>query len=132
MNTYLSSVKLTCIEMSFFLMLCVGVAVAINQVDVIYSLLLGWFASFGYFLLLAYRIYRSADMPPEVAMPYLRAGAGLRMGFVCAMAIIGLKLPGIYIMPFFIGLFAYQIVVRIDNVYTIIKAYLSQTNKRKG
>jgi hypothetical protein len=91
--------------------------------------LLGGFGSYIYFLLLAYRVYKSADMHPLVAIRYMRAGTGLRLGFICAITVIGLKLPDIKVAPFFMGLFAYQIVVRIDSIYTVAAACLGRTSK---
>lgn len=125
MRTYLSAVKRTCLHMTLFLALCLTAAAITDSTDVMYSLLLGGFTSFGYFLLLAYRIYRAAHMSPAAAALYLRAGTGLRIGFICAMAVIGFKLIDIKFAAFFAGLFSYQIVTRMDNTCVIIKSHLS-------
>lgn len=131
MNTYLAWTKLTCLKMALFFVTCIVIAVAVGRSDVISSLLLGALGSYIYFLLLAYRVYRSAEMHPLVALRYMRAGTGLRMMFVCVMAVIGLKMPGVKVVPLFLGLFAYQIVVRIDNIYTGFTEHLKLNKGRK-
>lgn len=131
MNTFLASMKLICLKMALFLVTCIVIAMGIGRSDVIISLLLGLSGSYIYFFLLAYRVYKSGDMHPLVALRYMRAGTGLRMTFVCIMAVIGLKIPGVQVFPFFFGLFGYQIVVRIDNAYTVLTEHLQSNNKRK-
>lgn len=127
MNTFLASAKRTCVTMGLFLGTSIIVVVAAGRTDILSSMLLGGLGSYIYFFLLAYRVYKSADMHPLVAIRYMRAGTGLRLGFICAMVVIGLKLPGIKFLPLFYGLYTYQFVVHIESMVTVVKEHLRST-----
>lgn|GEM_PF-4485364 len=126
MNNFLASAKQTCIMMGLFLTVCMLIAWAFGRGDGVPSLLLGGLGSYIYFFLLAYRVYKSADMHPLVAIRYMRAGSGLRLGLICAFVVIGLKIPGIKFLPLFLGLYTYQFVVRIESLLTVLTAYLRE------
>lgn len=124
MNTYLASIKATSIKMALVLVIFLITAVFIKQTNALGSLLLGGLGSFGYFFLLASRIYKAANMQPSTALRYMRTGSQLRLSYICAVLIIAFKIPDIRVLPFFLGLFTYQLVARFDGLYIIVQGYL--------
>lgn len=132
MHTFLTSIKRTCMKMSLVLVLFSAAAVLLKQTDALGGLLFGGAGSFGYFFLLASRIYKAANMQPPAAVRYMRMGSQLRLFYMCIVSVVAFKIPGIKTVPFFIGLFTYQLVVRIEGLYTTVKWYLDLFNKGKG
>lgn len=132
MQTYMTSIKSTCIKMALVLLVFSTTAVLTKQGDAIASILLGGAGSYGYFLLLASRTYKAAEMTAPKAERYMRTGSQLRFLFMCAMAIMAFKMPNIRIMPFFAGLFSYQLLLRINALYTAVRWYANLNTKRKG
>lgn len=124
MNTYQSSIKLILIKMALFIVMFLTYAIATNRFDAINSLLLGAVGSYGYLFLLARNVHKSTCMPAKEAVRHVRAGLVIRLGFVSTMAVMALKLPDIQFVPFFIGLYTCQIVMRIDAVFNILKEWL--------
>lgn len=107
-------------------------ALLTKHFDAVTSILLGGAGSYGYFFLLASRTYKAAKMPAEAAAGYMRSGSQWRLLFMCAMAVVAFKIPGIKAMPFFAGLFTYQLLVRINALYAAVKWYVNSITKRKG
>ena len=127
MNAYLTSIKITCIKMVLMLVFFFVTAVLGKQFNALVSLLAGGVCSYGYFFLLASRIHKAADMQPSTALRYMRTGSQLRLAYICAVLIIAFKIPDIRAVPFLMGLFTYQIVVRLDGLWTIVRGYLRST-----
>lgn len=88
------------------------------------ALLAGAAASVIYFLLMCFRIRRAAEMPPEKAVPYMRAGWILRLMFVVMVAILALKLDFANALAAILGLFLVHIVIIINAMATVAAAYL--------
>lgn len=118
--------------MGLALVLFSVIAVLLKQTYVVGSVLIGGVGSFGYFFLLASRIYKSANMQPSAAVRYMRMGSQIRLFYMCIVTIAAFKIPGIRTIPFFIGLFTYQLVVRIEGIYTTVRWYLNPLNRGKG
>lgn len=108
------------------------IAAVLKQTDAVGSILIGGVGSFGYFFLLASRIYKSANMQPSAAIRYMRLGSQIRLFYMCIVTIVAFKIPGMRAIPFFIGLFTYQLVVRIEGIYTTVNWYLDPLHRGKG
>lgn len=132
MQTFLTSIKLTGLKMALTLVLFLAAAVLLKQTDAVGSILFGGIGSYGYFFLLASRIYKTANMQPSAAVRSMRMGSQIRLFYMCIVTLIAFKIPGIKTIPFFIGLFTYQLVVRIEGIYTTVRWYLNPLNRGKG
>jgi hypothetical protein len=65
----------------------------------------------------------------------MRAGLGIRLLFISAIVLISLKLPSINIIPVFVGLFTYQVVLHLEGCLLVSKGIWIQKDKndrRKG
>ena len=85
------------------------------------GLLLGTGASMVYFLLMCYRVQKSASLPMAKAVFYMRTGWIMRLTFVLATLIMAVHLPGISLLGVVIGLFSLQIVILLSAIGTILR-----------
>lgn len=112
--------------------IAIGAVLATKQFNAVISVLIGGAGSYGYFLLLASRIHRAGNMDSSAAVGFMRTGAQVRISYICAMSAIAFKVPNIKVLPFFLGLFTYQLLVHIEGIYAIVRGYLNPFNKRRG
>jgi hypothetical protein len=134
-ETFISRIKQTSLQMGLLLSTFIVISFGFRHGDLIVSLLVGGIGSFVYFFLLAYRVHKAADMHPLVAIRYMRAGLGIRLVFISAIVLISLKLPSIKIIPMFVGLFTYQLVLHFEGCLLVFQRHLDskrQNGKRKG
>jgi hypothetical protein len=134
-ETFISRIKQTSLQMGLLLSTYIVISFGFQRGDLIVSLLVGGIGSFVYFFLLAYRVHKAADMHPLVAIRYMRAGLGIRLLFISAIVLISLKLPSINIIPVFVGLFTYQVVLHLEGCLLVSKGIWIQKDKndrRKG
>ena len=83
------------------------------------GLILGMLTSMIYFLLMCYRVKKSADMSVPKAISYMRLGWLLRLSFVAIMLVLSIKIPIFDFLSAVIGLFSLQVVI-IGNAGIII------------
>lgn len=83
------------------------------------GLILGMITSMIYFLLMCYRVKKSADMSVPKAISYMRLGWLLRLSFVAIMLVLSIKIPIFDFLSAVIGLFSLQVVI-IGNAGIII------------
>jgi len=93
--------------------------------ELLVGLLLGIAASMVYFLLLSYRIHKSADMPIEKAVLYMRIGWLNRLVFIILMLFLSAKIPGINFWSVVIGLFSLHMVMLFKSVVLILKGLVN-------
>lgn len=89
------------------------------------GLLLGMLTSMVYFLLMCYRVGKSADMSVPKAISYMRLGWLMRLSFVALMLIISLKIPLFDFISAVVGLFSLQVVIIGNAGIIIMKSFLS-------
>lgn len=96
-----------------------------DKVFLIPGLLVGWTSSVLYFLLLCRRVKKSAELPPDKALASMRAGWVLRFGFMIAMLVLSVKVPGIDFWAAVVGLFSLHIVLVLNAVYFVVFELIS-------
>lgn len=96
-----------------------------DKVFFIPGLLVGWTSSVLYFLLLCRRVKKSAELPPDKALASMRAGWVLRFGFMIAMLVLSVKVPGIDFWAAVVGLFSLHIVLVLNAVYFVVFELIS-------
>ena len=125
MDEFVDSVKRNLLYvLAWFVFLSVG-AFTGGKAHVVPGLALGTAASIIYFLLMCYRVKKSAGMPPAKAVSYMRAGWIIRLGFIVAVLIVSLKVPAIYFPAAVVGLFSLQIILYGNALLTVLKSFLS-------
>jgi len=88
---------------------------------------MGLFTSLVYFLLMCFRISKSADMPIHKALLYMRIGWILRLSFIVIMLFMSLKIPILDFWSAVFGLFTLQIVMFLNGVVIVGKSFLHIT-----
>lgn len=87
------------------------------------GLITGIFTSIIYFLLMCYRVKKSAEMPVSRALLYTKAGWLIRLGFIVMMLLLAVKLPGIDFWSAVFGLFTLQIILFLQAVVLVVKSF---------
>lgn len=88
--------------------------------------LAGTAVSIIYFLLLGYRVRRSAAMPPKQAVAYMRMGWVIRLAFVALAVIWMLKVPAIDFTGAILGLFSFKIVLLLNGFWLVVRRRAAQ------
>lgn len=99
---------------------CAGLYVA-GFGQFIPGLLLGIFTSTIYYLLMCYRVGKSADMPANKAISYMRAGWFYRLFFIVLMLMLSLKIQNINFWSAVIGLLFLQMIMFFKIIFVIIQ-----------
>lgn len=124
MQEYSIKIKQTLLQMvalGFFIMV---MAYAFGYSSRIPGLIMGNITSMIYFLLMCYRVHKSADMPIHKALSYMRVGWGIRLSFVVLMLLISIKIPVFDFFSAVIGLFTLQMVMFLNGVFIIASSFL--------
>jgi len=98
---------------------CLFLAVA-GRSAAIPGFLFGALLSLVYFLLLAYRVRRSADLPPAQAVAHMRSGWAMRLVFIVMMLAVSTRISWIEFWPAVVGLFSLQCVIFFHAVYLVL------------
>lgn len=123
MQEFTVQVKRTLCQMAALLAVLAAGAWLTGRAAAIPGLLLGGAASAVYFLLMGYRVRRSAALPPERAVTYMRTGWLVRLSFVVLILILSLKVPQIDFVAAVVGLFSLQAVVIFDAIFTVARSF---------
>lgn len=123
MQEFTIQVKQTLIQMAVLLAVLSGAFCLSGHLAAIPGLLLGGVASVVYFLLMGYRVRRSAAMTPEKAVAYMRMGWLVRLSFVVLILVLSLKIPQINFAAAVLGLFLLQIVAILNAVLIVARSY---------
>jgi len=83
------------------------------------GLMLGITTSMIYFLLMCYRVNKSAEMSVIKAISYMRMGWLMRLSFIVLMLLLSIKIPVFDFISAVIGLFSLQVVM-IANVSVVV------------
>jgi len=89
------------------------------------GLMMGIFSSIVYFLLLWYRVLKSAEMPVQKAIFYMRMGWLIRLAFILIMLFLCLKIPILDFGSAVVGLFTLQIVMVFNAFIFVMKNFLN-------
>lgn len=121
MEEYLAQVKRTLLHTILWSVFVILNAFLTGKTHLVPSLALGCTASLIYFLLMSYRVTKSATMPPLKAVSYMRTGFGIRLVFVVMILILSAKIQWINFPAAVVGLFSLQIVLYLNAVTAAVR-----------
>jgi hypothetical protein len=121
MQEYTKQVKQTLLQIVIFTLVLTSGALILNRSAVVPGLLIGTTASIIYFLLLCYRVKRSAELSPQKAVAYMRYGWVIRLFFVVLSLSLCFKLEQIDYIAALLGLFSLHIVVILNACVMLVK-----------
>jgi len=123
MQEYVIEIKKTVLQMLVW-GTCISVAAYfMGFSERLAGLILGISTSVVYFLLMCYRIKKSADMPVHNALLYMRVGWLMRLSFIVIMLLLSVKIPGIDFWSAVFGLFTLQIVMFLQAAVIVTKSF---------
>jgi hypothetical protein len=123
MQEYIVEIKKTIMQMIVWGISICTAAYLTGYSEKIAGLIIGIFTSVIYFLLMGYRIKKSAEMPVNRALLYTKIGWLIRLSFIVAMLLMSIKLPGIDFWSAVFGLFSLQIVLFFQAVVLVTKSF---------
>jgi hypothetical protein len=123
MQEYIVEIKKTIMQMIVWGISICAAAYLTGYSEKIAGLIIGIFTSVIYFLLMGYRIKKSAEMPVNRALLYTKIGWLIRLSFIVAMLLLSIKLPGIDFWSAVFGLFSLQIVLFFQAVVLVTKSF---------
>lgn len=127
MQEYTIEMKRTLLQMVVWSVFICGSAYFTGYGWRIPGLLLGIASSIVYFLLLWYRVLKSADMPMNKAIFYMRIGWLIRLLFIVTMLFLSLKIPALDFGSAVVGLFTLQIVMTFNALVFVAKNFFCTT-----
>ena len=127
MQEYVVEIKKTILQMMVWgICICI-VAYLAGHSGKIPGLVIGMFTSIIYFLLMCYRVNKSADMPVNRALLYMKVGWLIRLSFIVIMLLLSVKIPGIDFWSAVFGLFTLQIILFLQAVILVTKSFFVKT-----
>lgn len=129
MHEFTMEMRKTILQMGYWALFVYVSAYVSGQVERIPGFVIGIVTSATYFLLMCYRIQRSASMPVARAVTYMRTGWIIRLFFILLMLYLSVKLPWIDFWAAVIGLFSLYAVL-VFNAFTSL--ITGRNPKRKG
>ena len=127
MQEYVVEIKKTILQMMVWgICTCVAAYIA-GLSGKIPGLAIGIFTSMIYFLLMCYRVNKSADMPVNRALLYMKVGWLMRLSFIVIMLLLSVKIPGIDFWSAVFGLFTLQIILFLQAVVLVTKSFFVKT-----
>ncbi len=127
MQEYVVEIKKTILKMIIWGISTCTAAYIAGYSGKIPGLVIGISTSVIYFLLMCYRINKSANMPINRALLYMRVGWLIRLSFIVMMLLLSVKIPGIDFWSAVFGLFTLQIILFLQAVVLIIKSIFVKT-----
>ncbi len=89
--------------------------------DKIAGFLAGAAISAVYGLLVCYRVRRSASLPPQKAVAYMRTGWLIRLAFIVLALAWSLKVPSFHFGAVVAGLLSLQIIIFLNGFYLVFR-----------
>lgn len=87
------------------------------------GLMLGITTSMIYFLLMCYRVNKSAEMSVIKAISYMRMGWLMRLSFIVLMLLLSIKIPVFDFISAVIGLFSLQVVMIANASVVVVRSF---------
>ena len=129
MQEYVVEVKRTLLYIVFWGMLVSTGAYLSGFSAVLPGLLLGITTSVIYFLLMCYRVKKSAMLPPQKAVSYMRMGWLVRLSFVVLMLILSVRISSMNLWAAVVGLFSLHIVLFLNAVVLVVQEFTTKKEK---
>lgn len=117
---YTSHVKRTLLQIGLLAGVFCAAVVLAGREDMISGLFLGTTSSVIYFLMVYYRIKKSASQPPNKAVAYMRSGWLMRLAFIVLILILSTQIKQISFPAVVIGLFTHQFVIILNAFYIVV------------
>lgn len=130
MEDFTIQVRRTLLQMALLVTVEAIVAALAGRAAVIPGLVLGAAGSCVYFLLMGYRVRRAAELPPDKAVAYTRAGWIVRLSFIVLILVLSLNIRQVNFPAAVLGLFTLQIVLIVNAILTVAGAKLSGPRQR--
>lgn len=124
MQEYVIEIKKTLLQMVVWGIFICAAAYTVGQSGKIAGLVMGILTSVVYFLLMCFRVNKSADMPVHKALLYMKVGWLIRLSFIVIMLLLSVKIPGIDFWSAVFGLFTLQIIMFLQAVVIVAKSFL--------
>lgn len=131
-DNYVVQVRRTLVQLVALMVFMTLSAWVSNKFSIIPGLLIGWTSSVIYFLLMCRRVKQSAELPPSKALASMRAGWLIRFGFMIAILVLSVQLPGIDFWAAVVGLFSLHIVLMINAVYIVVCGLISSRQENNS
>ncbi|MEG6585120.1 ATP synthase subunit I [Dendrosporobacter sp. 1207_IL3150] len=127
MQEFISEIRCTAAQMLLWSgLLCLFAYIAGFNL-IIPGLISGTIASLAYFALAAYRIRRSADLPIDKAVRYMRIGWVIRFGFIVSILLMAVRVSQTNFWATIAGLMSFHIVIIANAIAAVLR---SKLNKR--
>lgn len=126
MQEYIIQVRRTLLQMGLLVVLLAVGAVGTGHTLVVPGLLLGTLGSSVYFLLMCFRVKRSATLSPEAAVVYMRSGWFIRLFFIVLILILSLHISQINFIAAVVGLFSLHLVLVLNAILVITKSLFNK------
>jgi len=124
MQEYVIEVKQTLLQIAVWAIMICSAAYFLGFSWRIPGLMLGVMTSIVYFLLMCYRVSKSADMSVPKAISYMRLGWLMRLSFVSLMLLLSIKVPMFDFVSAVIGLFSLQVIIIAKASMIVVKNFL--------
>ena len=125
MQEYVIEVKKTVLQIMVWAVIICSTAYFVGLGWRIPGLILGVITSIIYFLLMCYRVSKSANMSVPKAISYMRLGWLMRLSFVLLMLLLSIKVPIFDFVSAVIGLFSLQVIIVVNASMIVAKSFLS-------
>ncbi|MGI6092384.1 MAG: hypothetical protein GX348_01900 [Veillonellaceae bacterium] len=121
MQEFFNEVKRTLLHLAVWGALVVSAMYFSGSLALIPGFILGLGTSIVYYLLMSYRVKKSAELPAAKAISYMRAGGMGRLIFIIAMLFLAAKLQQINLWSAVAGIFSLHAVMVFNAALLIIK-----------
>lgn len=109
------------LQLSAWTAVIVAVLYFAGHGDKIAGFLAGTVISAVYGLLVCYRVRRSASLPPQKAVAYMRTGWLIRLAFIVLALVWSLKVPSLNFGAVVAGLLSLQIIIFLNGFYLVVR-----------
>ncbi len=123
MQEYVIEIKRTLLQIIVWGVMICSAAYFLNQGWRVPGLVMGIMTSIIYFLLMCYRVNKTAAMSVTKAVSYMRIGWLMRLAFVVLMLFLSIKIPTLDFLSAVIGLFSLQVVLIANAGVLVIKSF---------
>lgn len=121
MQEFFNEVKRTLLHLAAWGALVVSAMYFFGAIELIPGFMLGIGTSIIYYLLMSYRVKKSAELPTAKAIAYMRVGGLGRLIFVIFMLFLAAKLRQINLWSAVAGIFSLHAVMVVNAAILIIK-----------
>lgn len=123
MQEYVLEIKRTLLQIILWGAIICSAAYFLNQGWRIPGLVMGIMTSIIYFLLMCYRVNKTAAMSVAKAVSYMRIGWLMRLSFLVLMLFLSIKIPSLDFLSAVIGVFSLQVVLIANAGVLVMRSF---------